>query len=74
MRTLKGHSHYVFCVNYNPGSNLIVSGGFDEKVMIWDVKKGKCLKSISAHSDPVSAVCFNRDGTLIVSCAYDGLM
>ncbi|CAG0897628.1 unnamed protein product [Cyprideis torosa] len=46
---------------------------FDESVRIWDVKTGKCLKTLPAHSDPVSAVCFNRDGTLIVSSSYDGL-
>ncbi len=38
------------------------------------MKTGKCLKVLPAHSDPVSSVCFNRDGTLIVSCAYDGLI
>ena len=26
VRTLSGHTHYVFCVNYNPQSNLIASG------------------------------------------------
>lgn len=71
---LRGHTHYVFCVNFNPQSNLIVSGSFDETVRIWDVRKGKCLKTLPAHSDPVSAVDFNRDGTLIVSGSYDGLM
>ena len=40
---------------------------------IWDVKTGQCLKVLPAHSDPVSAVHFNRDGTLIVSASYDGL-
>jgi len=50
-----------------------VSGSFDETVRIWDVKTGKCLKTMPAHSDPVSAVNFNRDGTLIVSSSYDGL-
>ena len=34
---------------------------------------GKCLKTLPAHSDPVSAVHFNRDGSLIVSGSYDGL-
>ncbi|XP_072285371.1 WD repeat-containing protein 5-like [Pyxicephalus adspersus] len=47
--------------------------GFDESVRIWDVKTGKCLKTLPAHSDPVSAVHFNRDGSLIVSSSYDGL-
>ncbi|KAJ8299926.1 LOW QUALITY PROTEIN: hypothetical protein KUTeg_021445 [Tegillarca granosa] len=55
MKTLKGHSNYVFCCNFNPQSNLIVSGSFDESVRIWDVKTGKCLKTLPAHSDPVTA-------------------
>jgi len=36
--------------------------------------QSECLKMISAHSDPCTAVQFNRDGTLIVSCSYDGLI
>ncbi|KAM7331052.1 hypothetical protein ACRRTK_010241 [Alexandromys fortis] len=64
LKTLKGH--YVFCCNFN----LIVSGSFDESVRIWDVKTGKCLKTLPAHSDPVSAVHFNRDGSLIVSMSF----
>jgi len=35
---------------------------------------GKSLKILPAHSDPVTAVSFNMDGTMIVSCAMDGLM
>lgn len=35
---------------------------------------GKCIKTIHAHLDYVTAVHFNRDASLIVSCALDGLM
>lgn len=52
---------------------MIVSGSFDETVRVWDVKTGKCLKVLPAHSDPVTAVSFNREGTLICSSSYDGL-
>ena len=72
-KTLKGHSNYVFCCNFNPQSNLVVSGSFDKSVKIWDVWSGKCLKSLPPHADLVSAVHFNRDGSLIVSGSYDGL-
>ena len=64
---IKGHTNYVLCCGFNPQSNLIVSGSFDESVRIWDVKTGVQLKNLPAHSDPVSAVHFNRDGSLIVS-------
>lgn len=91
-KVLKGHTNFVFCVNFSPSSNLLVSGGFDETVRVWDVARGnvlhtsalhrtelfryagKPLKTLPAHSDPVTAVTFNHDGTLIASCAMDGLM
>ncbi|VDQ14880.1 unnamed protein product [Trichobilharzia regenti] len=73
LKTLKGHSNYVFCCNFNPQSNLIVSGSFDESVKLWDVKTGRCIRTLPAHSDPVTAVNFNRDGSLIASSSYDGL-
>lgn len=40
VKTLIGHTNFVFCVNYNPNSNLLVSGGFDETVRIWDIARG----------------------------------
>ena len=41
LKTLKGHSNYVFCCNFNPQSNLVVSGSFDESVRSWDVRTGE---------------------------------
>nr|GMD49687.1 kinesin-like protein KIN-8B [Ipomoea batatas] len=73
VKTLSGHTNYVFCLNYNHQSNLLVSGSFDETVRIWDVKSGKCLKVLPAHSDPVTAVHYSPDGKLIASSSYDGL-
>lgn len=53
---------------------MIVSGSFDEAVFLWDVRTGRIMRSLPAHSDPVGGVDFVRDGTLIVSCAGDGLI
>jgi len=52
---------------YDSGQGA-VSGSFSQQSI------GKSLKILPAHSDPVTAVSFNLDGTLIVSCAMDGLM
>lgn len=73
LRTLQGHTSYVFCVAFNPRSSLLVSGSYDESVRVWEVRTGVCRHQLPAHSDPVTAVHFNRDGTLILSCSNDSL-
>lgn len=35
---------------------------------------GACLNTIAAHSDPITAVDINKDGTMIASSSHDGLV
>ncbi len=60
-------------MDFHPRSHLVVSGSFDQTVKLWDVRSGDCVKSVSAHSEPVTSVNFNRDGSLVASCSFDGL-
>ena len=53
---------------------MLVSGSYDEAVFLWDVRAGRIMRALPAHSDPVSGVDFLRDGTMVVSCAGDGLV
>jgi COMPASS component SWD3 len=71
---LIGHHNYVYSLAFSPKGNMLVSGSYDEAVILWDVRAGRQMRSLPAHSDPVGGVDFVRDGTLIVSCATDGLM
>ncbi len=71
---LRGHTSYVLCVAFNPQGTLLASGGFDESLRFWDVRKGKLHRLVSAHTDGICAVDFNREGTIAVTCSYDGLM
>ena len=50
-----------------------MSGSFDETLRMWEVKSGECINVLPAHSDPVTAVNFNKDSSMIVSSSYDGL-
>ncbi len=71
---LTGHSNYVYSLAFSPKGNMLVSGSYDEAVFLWDLRARKLMRSLPAHSDPVSAVDFIRDGTLVCSCSTDGLM
>ena len=53
MRTLRGHSHYVFCCSFSPTSSLLLSGSWDETIRLWDLRQQKPARSINAHSEPV---------------------
>ena len=73
-RPLLGHHNYVYCLAFSPKGNILASGSYDEAVFLWDVRAGRLMRSLPAHSDPVSGIDFSRDGTLVVSCSTDGLM
>jgi len=46
---------------------IVTDGAFHE------MDAGRCLRNLPAHSDPVTAAHFCRDGTLVVSGSYDGI-
>lgn len=48
LQLLSGHTGYVF-----------FNALWDETIRLWDVKTGKLLRQLNAHSDPVCAVDFN---------------
>lgn len=55
---------------------MLVSGSYDEAIFLWDIRPtgGVVMRSLPAHSDPVSGLDFLRDGTMVCSCAGDGLI
>ena len=70
---LEGHTAPVLCIAFAPNTRIIASGSQDETVRIWDLTNSVCLRSLPAHSDPVTSISFVRDGSLLVSCSYDGI-
>ena len=74
LRTLRGHSHYVFCCAFTPASSLLLSGSYDETVKLWDLRQQRPARTLSAHSQPVTSVdCKQGGAAQAVSSSYDGL-
>ena len=67
VNTLKGHTNFVFCVNFSPKSNLLVSGGFDETVRIWDVARG--MSALLANRTLPVAKNFFRADAQNIACS-----
>ncbi|MEE0938045.1 MAG: hypothetical protein UIG52_08455, partial [Bacteroidales bacterium] len=51
LKTLTGHSHYVWSVAYSPDGTKIISGSPDNTIKIWDANTGQCLKTLEGHSE-----------------------
>eukprot|EP01084_Bolivina_argentea_P082641 149614_1 len=75
LRDLKGHQSYVFCCRTNlPRGDIVASGSFDEMVKLWDLRQAKEMRTIAYHSEPVTTVDFTKDGTVVCSGSYDGIV
>lgn len=67
----KEHTKEIYTIKWSPtgpGTNnpnkdlVLASASFDASIKIWDVKVGKCLHSLTKHTDPVYSVSFSPDG------------
>ncbi len=65
------HADWVASVAYSPDGKLGLTGGWDNKLHLWDVASGKEIQQFSAHTDRVSSVAFSPDGKTILSGSWD---
>lgn len=68
---LPGHSNRVFTVKFNPNDqNVICSGGWDNTVQIYDIRKKGPIASIYGPHICGDAIDFKDDGHSILTGSY----
>lgn len=78
MKTLRGHTDYVYGLAFSSDSKRLASGGDDEHLMVWrldlDDEEGTLLHDMTSdHVDSrILDVEFLADGTSVVSLSRDG--
>lgn len=70
-KALGGHESYVTGVAVASGGKLAVSGGYDGKLIWWDLESGSKVRSVEAHSKWIRRVLATPDGSTIASVADD---
>lgn len=54
LRTLmEGHSSPLFCLRFNRKGDLLLSGGVDKAVIVWEVKSGGCKHACVSVNDEI---------------------
>ena len=72
VKTLTGHTSWVYSVAYSPDGRHIISGSIDNIIRIWDALTQRQIgKPLTGHTDNVSSVAYSPDGRHIVSGSVD---
>jgi WD40 repeat protein len=72
-RSLLGHSGAVSSLVFNPGGQILASGGPDEAIILWDVASGQPKDYLfTGHNNRLLSLAFSPDGQTLASGALDG--
>ncbi|CAO3676435.1 unnamed protein product [Umbelopsis vinacea] len=71
-----GHTEWVSCVRFspNPANPVIVSGGWDKVVKVWELTKCKLRTNHIGHTGYINTVTVSPDGSLCASGGKDGIV
>jgi WD40 repeat protein len=58
-------------VNWSPEGDKIISGSFDNVIIIWDANSGSKLGSLTGHTGSVYGAHFSPQMDRVFSCSFD---
>ncbi|XP_033244584.1 coronin-6-like [Drosophila miranda] len=66
------HKRRVALLLWHPSAhNVLLTAGWDKKVVIWNVGTGEILVHLDSHPEVLYSACFNWDGTRLVTTCRD---
>jgi WD40 repeat protein len=66
------HTMPVNCLTLSNNKRLLVTGGNDKSIVIWDIATAKPLKTLLGHTWKVNSVSFTKNDQYLVSTGNDG--
>lgn len=69
LSVLSGHTKGVWSCSANPHLNQLVTGGNDNKIILWDCKQNTPIHQIEKHSEVIYDVQYSSNGKYFGSCS-----
>lgn len=66
-----GHKEGISTIIFSPDARLVVSGGNDNTVKLWDVQTGQLEQMFEGHTRAISSLDFSPDGLILASGSFD---
>ena len=71
LQTLSGHSSWVVAIALSSDGRTLISGGLDDRILLWDLSTGERLGILTGHSKPINCLATSPDGKTLISCSDD---
>lgn len=65
--TFSKHTNSLFCGSFNSDGTLAVTGGEDDKAIVWKVDSGEVVFEVNEHTDSVIAAEFSYDDAYLAT-------
>ncbi|TVU27532.1 hypothetical protein EJB05_30151 [Eragrostis curvula] len=72
--TAKGHKDSVYALAMNDTGNLLVSGGTEKVVRVWDPRTGSKNMKLRGHTDNIRALLLDSTGRYCLSGSSDSMI
>ena len=70
--TLVGHKAWLNSAEFSPDGSLVLTGGSDRDVRVWDAQTGECLVTHVGNGGAVNVARFLSRGFLLATAGSDG--
>ncbi|HUQ70500.1 MAG TPA: Gfo/Idh/MocA family oxidoreductase, partial [Planctomycetaceae bacterium] len=67
LKTLTDHKRAALSAAFSPDGRWLVSGGLDERALVYDLRDDKLLGFFGGHQRPVNALVFHPTGKAVLS-------
>eukprot|EP00873_Tetraselmis_striata_P036107 jgi/Tetstr1/456371/TSEL_043106.t1 len=80
LHDLTNHTKEIYTITWSPSGPgtanpnlqlMLASASFDANIKLWEVEQGRCLYSLTQHTDPVYSVSFSPDAQFLASGSFD---
>jgi WD40 repeat protein len=68
---LHGHTGYVRSLAFTPDGTQLISGGYDEFAIVWDVARARPVTRLTGHASELYAVAASPDGRTVATGSRD---
>src|SRR5439155_1287721 len=71
LKSFEGHKDAIYAVAISPNKQILATGSYDQKIILWDIAGGKQIKELEGHNGAVSDLAFRPDGKVLASASAD---